>query len=252
MPLKKLFTLFIFVLLYFGANAQELVTDRPDQTESSCTVPLKSFQIETGFLLQNEKLGSEKQLFLPTTLFRYGLSRTVELRLGEQLIFQDNNFSSETNFGIGDLELGAKVQILKRENANTEIAFLSHVVLPIATDGLSVEKVGVINKIAISHPLTNALGFGYNIGYNYFGEGNGDLTYSSVFGIAISENIGTYAEVYGELVDTKEFVTNFDAGLTYLLKPNFQIDFSFGLGINQKMNYFAVGFSWNINANGES
>jgi len=34
---------------------------------------------------------------------------------------------------------------------------------------------------------------------------------------------------------------NSDAGITYLIKKNLQIDFSSGLGLNQKMNYFSIG-----------
>ena len=51
--------------------AQEIVTDRPDQTESSTTIPNKSFQIEMGFGSGN--YNSERLSLLPTTLFRYGL-----------------------------------------------------------------------------------------------------------------------------------------------------------------------------------
>ena len=39
---------------------------------------------------------------------------------------------------------------------------------------------------------------------------------------------------------------NFDAGLTYLIQDNFQLDASFGTGINHNMNYFSVGASINI------
>ena len=37
-------------LLNTAIMAQTIVTDRPDQTESSSTVPLGSLQIEGGFL----------------------------------------------------------------------------------------------------------------------------------------------------------------------------------------------------------
>ena len=49
----------LFPLLFLSvfARAQttpELITDRPDQTESSSVVPHKFLQIETGFLLENK------------------------------------------------------------------------------------------------------------------------------------------------------------------------------------------------------
>jgi biopolymer transport protein ExbD len=42
----------------------------------------------------------------------------------------------------------------------------------------------------------------------------------------------------------KEFVLNFDTGFTYLANENLQFDFSFGTGLNHRMNYLSIGFSW--------
>jgi hypothetical protein len=41
-------------------------------------------------------------------------------------------------------------------------------------------------------------------------------------------------------------VLNFDAGLTYLVKDNVQLDFSFGTGLTHKMNYISLGCCWKI------
>ena len=90
---------------------------------------------------------------------------------------------------------------------------------------------------------------GYNLGYNYYGIGNGDLTYSLVLGIGLSDKMGMYVETFGEYFDFAELTSNFDSGLTYLVKDNLQLDFSLGLGLTQIMNDFSLGFSWNINCN---
>lgn len=110
-------------------------------------------------------------------------------------------------------------------------------------------NLGTINKLAVSHSLTEHLDLGYNLGYNYSGHGRGDLTYSVALGIGLSEKIGMYLETYGEYSDFRQINLNYDGGFTYLLKKNLQLDFSLGIGINQKMNYFSLGFSWNINGN---
>jgi hypothetical protein len=226
----------------------EIVTDRPDQTESSTTIPLKSLQIECGVLSGNYNFNnsSEKLFLIPTTLFRYGLTKNIELRLVEQLISVQNKQTSEENFGLSDLEVGAKIQILKNPAINTEIAFISHLVLPTGAVSITNEHVGTINKLAISHGLTDFLDLGYNIGYNYFGHEKGYLTYSLVFGLGLTDRIGAYVETYGEVAEFTDWVSNFDSGITYLVRNNMQLDFSFGLGLNQKMNYFSAGFSWNI------
>ena len=241
---------YIFMLLLIGLavemTAQTIVTDRPDQTESSLTVPHKSFQIEAGALFGDLNNESQRLYLIPTTLFRYGLFRGIELRLGENLVNYFSEATSDSKFGLSDLELGAKFQILNREDVNTKIAFLSHVVLPTGTEGLSTEKYGTINKLAISHELNSFTSLGYNVGYNYFGHSKGNLTYSLALGAAFNDKLGGYLEFYGKWRDFDNFLINFDSGITYLLQENLQLDFSFGLGLNHRMNYFAVGFSWNI------
>ena len=146
--------------------------------------------------------------------------------------------------GISDLEIGTKIQLLKKNNVNTEIAFISHLLLPTGSEEISSDVFGTINKIAVSHTLSGNLNLGYNFGYNYLGEGTGDLTYSLAFGIGINENAGVYIEPFGEVSNMEEFLLNCDTGFTYLVNPHFQLDFSFGTGITQRMNYISVGFSW--------
>ncbi|MCU4164700.1 transporter [Carboxylicivirga caseinilyticus] len=239
--MKKILLLLISCLFAgFQVFSQHIITDRPDQTESSSTIPIRSFQIESGLMVENLNRSSDRAYFIPTTLFRYGLSRIFELRLGEQLV----NYSGKT--ALSDLELGFKVQILRKDAIDTEIAFLSHVLIPTGTEWISSNSVGSVSKLAISQPLSDALGVGTNLGYANCGEGNGDFLYSAVLSVGLTEKLGSYYEVYGEYTNMNQWISNFDAGLTYLLKSNFQLDLSFGLGLNQTMNYLALGFSWNI------
>lgn len=248
--MKKIngFILGIFCLSSTVNFAQKIVTDRPDQTESSSTVPKNSLQIESGMLLRYAEEGeiSLREIAVPSTLFRYGISKGLELRVVNQYVNIKEENSGKEISGITDLEVGVKIQLLKNENKNTEIAFLSHMILPTGTKEVSFEKVGTINKLSISHQLGDKVGLGYNVGYNYFGIGNGFLTYSMAIGVEINERAALYVEPYGDIGIFNEHLANIDAGFTYLLKDNFQLDFSFGTGLNYTMNYLSAGFSWNI------
>ena len=241
--------LLLVLLLLSSVNyGQELITDRPDQTESSSTVPKRSLQIESGLLVgfaEGEDI-SLREILAPTTLFRYGITKGFEIRVVNQFISIKNKNTGEEFAGIGDLEVGAKIQIFQKEGVNTEIAFLTHVLLPTGTDEVSIGNYGTINKLSISHEITDNIGIGYNVGYNYFGIENGFFTYSLVFGFGFTEKAAFYLETYGNVGILDEYLANFDTGFTYLLKPNFQLDFSFGTGINYTMNYISAGFSWNI------
>lgn len=241
---RLFFSCFLILIITSGDINAQIVTDRPDQTESSSTVGFGDLQIESGILVGyvGSETASVRQILLPTNLLRYGLTKGVELRLLSQ--FETQKTGDVTVQGISDIEIGTKIQILKNENKNTEIALLSHLVAPTGTTELTSSKFGTVNKLCISHAIGNNLGIGYNLGYNYFGENNGDFTYSIALAAGVNEKVGVYIEPYGEVVDFNEFVLNFDAGFTYLANDNLQFDFSFGTGVNEKMNYISVGFSW--------
>ncbi|SFZ89895.1 Putative MetA-pathway of phenol degradation [Flaviramulus basaltis] len=248
MKSRFIIAILFFLVTYFSGNTQTIITDRPDQTESSSTVNKGSLQIESGILLafNEDDLISERQILAPTTLFRYGISKVLEIRVLSQFeSLKDQNTSQKIN-GISDLEIGTKIQLFKKENVNTEIAFLSHVILPTGSKSLTNDAFGTINKLSISHELNNTMGLGYNVGYDYFGKGNGDLTYSVALGISITEIFSFYIEPYGALLDFNNYESNFDAGITYLIQDNCQLDFSFGTGINHTMNYLSIGCSINI------
>lgn len=244
----KKYILIALVVFTKQLIAQQIITDRPDQTEASSTVPKSSLQIESGILIGFTEIDTNKkrQLLAPTTLFRYGITKGIEIRVLNQFESIENQITSEETNGISDLEVGTKIQLLKKENINTEVAFLSHLIVPIGSKELSNIKFGTINKLAISHKLNDNIGIGYNLGYNYFGDGKGDLTYSLALGISITNKVAIYVEPYGDITELKKHLSNFDAGFTYLLRDNFQLDFSFGTGINYTMNYISAGFSWNI------
>lgn len=225
-------------------NAQ-IVTDRPDQTESSTTIPKNSLQVEMGF--GTGDFDGTRISLLPTALFRYGIFETLELRLAEHVTIYDDLANDDPEFGLSDMEVGFKLQVLRKEGVNSEIAFISHLILPTGSPDLTNSTLGTVNKVAISHTINDLIGLGYNLGYNYFGDGNGDLTYSAALSFGLSDKFGMFVEPFGEYSNLTTWTSNLDGGLTYLLKDNFQLDFSLGVGLNHKMNFFAIGFSWNNN-----
>jgi len=244
--MNKKLILVILVIIIGGEIDAQIITDRPDQTESSSTIARGGLQIESGVFMGYEggEFFSTRQTFLPTNLFRYGITNGFELRILNQ--FEGLEVDNNSFQGISDLEIGAKIQMLKKESLNTEIAFLTHLIIPSGTHELTSGKYGSINKICISHELNENTEIGYNLGYNYFGEGDGDLTYSLALGIGVNDKVGIYIEPYGEVINLEEFILNFDSGITYLVNQNLQLDFSFGTGINHRMNYISAGCSWLI------
>jgi hypothetical protein len=150
--MSKFLLAFVLMILSRALFSQDIVTDRPDQTETSSTIPFKSLQTEAGFLLESSK-DATSYLF-PTVLFRYGILDILEVRLNEQFMSLREKKSSETYFGLSDLEPGIKVQILKKEEINTEIAFITHLILPTVLNGQPEKTPALMLKFACRMFLT--------------------------------------------------------------------------------------------------
>ena len=225
-------------LLISSFSWGQISTDRPDQTEASVVLPKNMLQIESGVIFQDEEVFN--------TLFRYGISEKFELRLNTNYLQLDSpdglNIPSPR---FGDIEIGAKIQIFKSLESSTSIAFLTHLSLPTASKYYTNGGYGTLNRFLISHDLSDTFSIGYNLGYNKIYGQKGLFVYT----LALAKSInswGVYAELYGEEAKgDSQF--NFDAGLTYLIKDGFQLDISFGEGINNELSYFSLGASWNYN-----
>jgi len=230
-------------------EVENIITDRPDQTESSATVGNNAFQIETGPVL-NVYDAYNNQLDL-ISLFRYGLGDNFEFRLVSGIGRTHSTFTTvegvqNLNYTeIANLELGLKYRFVN--TSSLMLCYLGHIVLPSGTfsNGFG-EKIGIVNILGIETNLTDRMSIGSNLGYTYFGEGKGDATYTLALGSGLTDKIGFYAEIYGRLIEFEEVTTDFDAGFTYLVKPNLQFDFSFGTGITAPSNYYSMGVSWRL------
>ena len=252
MQKSKLILLLTIILLGFSINAQ-IVTERPTQSESASTLPKNSFQIESGMIYQ--KSGDSPRTAInitaPSTLFRYGLFKFMELRVISS--YQNDIFLNTSAFpniysGFNDMEVGTKIQIFKKENSKTEIAFLTHLVVPTGSTLFTDNNYASINKIAVSHSITDFFGVGYNVGYKYFTTGDNIMLYSLSLGFNVTDKFGFFIEPYGDLIDINTHNSSINGGIFYQLKENLQADFSLGTGINHQMNFFAVGFGWNISS----
>jgi len=68
MKLLLVFLTFLRFNIYAQSEVNELITDRPDITESAVTFPFNSIQIETGFQLDNysNKLLNQTDYHIPS------------------------------------------------------------------------------------------------------------------------------------------------------------------------------------------
>lgn len=230
-----------------GAKAQdeipELVTDRPDQTESSAVIPHKSLQIETGFVMANNPTDftEQKSFAYNTTLIRYGLLENLELRLGMEylgdVVTMKNTDTTNTISGLSQVYAGFKVKIAEEDGWKPEIAFLGGLVLPFTAGKDFKPEYSAANiRFSFAHTLSDKFAIGYNLGAEWDGEtAVPGYFYSVALGIGLTDKLGMFVEGFGLLPEEGESEHLFDAGFTYLVLPNFQLDLSGGIGLIMKM-----------------
>jgi hypothetical protein len=240
---------------------EELITDRPDQTESPNVVPKGRGQLEVGFTKTREDESGMRTDTLegPGTLLRLGLAERFELRLGwtglvdEELQVAGLKLDDD---GVGDTEVGAKYALRTGEGGGPEIAVLGGASLPTGDEDFSSDRVDPAVRVSVAHALTDTLGLGYNVGVEWETErgsdGGRDTLSSGIYtlalGIGVTDRLGAFVELFGAVPASAEGspAHSLDGGATYLLRDNLQLDLAGGVGLSDAADdwFMGVGVSW--------
>ncbi len=232
-----------------------LIGDRPDFTESSCTVGRGVLQIESGYTYVYDRT-ADAQVdghVLPEALLRIGLTDYLELRIG----WEGYVFSREKDLGTGavdhtdgatDLDLGFKLEFNEQEGWIPESALIVSCTAPTGHPLITSNQVDTVVNYCYGWEFSEGFSLGCSTGNLWTADGAGDqftVTFqSAVLGMALSEKSGTFFEWYvlcpGGSDDNRaqHYV---DTGLTYLVTPNFQIDWHIGMGISDAADDFYTG-----------
>jgi len=198
-------------------------------TEGTDIIDKVNTQIESSWTFNSDR-GSLNNLF------RIGIFKGIELRFSTNLISGHEDMTGLFP-SLDNLEFGAKFKILDKKEALTKISFLSH--LSVSTK-YSDNSGGLLNRILVSHELSESFELAYNLGYTkYFEQDNGLVVYSLVVAKSFG-NFGAFVEIFGESY------SSWDLGITYLIKDNLQADISYGQGINNELSYLSIGAAWNF------
>ena len=225
----KNYIILILFSLTFSNNFGQISTDRPDQTEGTHVLRNGDFQIESGWTFNSDG-GSLNNLL------RIGTFKGIELRFSTNLISGHEDMTGLFP-SLDNLEFGAKFKILDKKETLTKISFLSH--LSVSTE-YSDNSGGLLNRVLVSHELSESFELAYNLGYTkYFEQDNGLVVYSLVVAKSFG-NLGAFVEIFGESY------SSWDLGITYLIKDNLQADISYGQGINNELSYLSIGAAWNF------
>ena len=232
-----------------------LVTDRPDATEASSTVGKGVLQIETGGLYESFKDNSIQfeNYTYNTTLVRYGILDNLELRLGwdfvEGITKINGTKLDNVTSGLSPLLLGVKLDIAEEKSGMPEIALIGHV-FPLFSAGQDYrpETTAIDFRFSFSHTLSETSSIAYNLGAQWGNDSpEAAAIYTVAYGYSFTDKFGMYAELYGDLPEDSSANHYWDAGFTYLVSNDLQLDTYFGTSITEGQDILiGLGASFRI------
>ena len=224
----------------------EIVTDRPDVTESSIVVPKGSLQVENGATWTTDH-GSQN-FDLSESLIRLGAATRTEFRLVVPNYL--GGITGSDVSGFGDFALGLKQQ-LGPLPGGFDLSLIIAVSLPTGASRVSSHGYDPFIKF----PWSKELRAGWSIGgmQSLFwntdgGKRNGVWEPTFYIEKEIKEPWDVFAEYAGDFAQQggpKE-IAHF--GTAYRFTSRQQVDFHFGFGLTHAApsHFFAVGYSFRL------
>jgi hypothetical protein len=245
---------FVFILSapeIFAQDSPRITADRPDQSESSLTVPADALQIETGFIYQKQKFSGSSvpvendNLILAATLLRYGVSPNVEFRFSGEYFYGQNltgEFKSVMQ-GVQNISLGMKINLRKDEKIFSSVGIIVQSVIPFGNEKLRPGNFAPGVILLVDQELPDKFSFSFNAGTEKdpFIRENSFL-YSGSLSYDLSGRISSFIEVYGYAYKNRAPSNYLDFGITYLFKRNIQLDFSAGNTLRGGLTDYFGGF----------
>ena len=238
--------LLLVTLVASSAVADDpLVTDRPDFTESTATVTRGRTQIELGYTFT--EIGDFEEQSFGEILLRIGWTEIVELRVGINSWLQVDGPGVDLS-GNEDLSLGCKIRLsdpLPPGSNLPQVALLFATTVPTGSDEFNAPDPQPSVTLALAWALSEKISLGGNIGYARLGESGdrfGEASASVSLGRSLGDRLGGYVEVYTlnrqEGRGDDQFV---NAGFTWALSADSQLDFRAGTGLDSESADFFVG-----------
>ena len=206
--------------LAIAQSDENINTDRPDQSEGVYTLPKGQFQIENGYVFSKEDSSANLML-------RYGLISNTEIRLEADFDLRTPDFSS-TTFSV------------KQRLYESEQRFIpSRGLIGYGQYSKTDAKAYTFDAcLAFESSLTDQLSLAYSARSS---EQFKNLDVTAQVNYAPNNKLWSFVEYYASYNGMRAPEHNINAGIAYLLKPNFQIDLSGGRTLWQPEPQYFVG-----------
>lgn len=243
---------------------EPLVTDRPDFTESTETIPPGHFQLEAGYTFTLDREDDVRvRDHSPELLLRIGVVENFELRVawsGYSFTETQSNATSPAgrpftrevwDQGANDLSLGFKLKLLEQDGWVPNFGILGELSMPTGSSAFTAGDVEPKLGLLWAYDLTDDVGLAGNINFSVLnddGERFFQTATSLSLAVALTEQLGGYVEYFGFFPggENADMAHTLNGGFTYLITKDFQLDARAGFGLNEQADDFfaGIGFSW--------
>jgi hypothetical protein len=229
---------------------RDLSTDRPDTTESPYSVDAGRFQLEMSLIdfthdRRNSARETRNALAVSPLLLKAGLLHDLDLQLGldpwvHEEVEDRRTGESATVSGFGDTFLRAKWNLWGNDSGMTAFALMPYIKLPTAHRDIGNGEVegGLIAPLAVSLPAEFSLGLMAEIDAVRNADDDryvADFLHTLALGHDLVDELGAYIEYAGlsDLSGEEAYRAYFDAGLTFAISSEVQIDCGIRVGLTQ-------------------
>jgi len=221
--------LLIALLVAQPLQAQDaLSTDRPDFTDSPITVGQGTLQVEAG--LSHQATGNASILTTGEGIIRYGLRPGFELRVGIPSLISGDGVDG----GLSDMSVGIKWTIAQLENG-TDMGLVASTTLPTGSDDFTADDPNPTVTLALGKPLTQRVSLASQLSSTLFMAGDDWKALwnaAAVLSAPINAQVGAFAGLKVEQIPDVDARLFIQAGVTYPVSDDFQLDLHAGTGLN--------------------
>jgi hypothetical protein len=229
-----------------GKKIEEMSVDMPDETQETDLVEKGQWQVETAYLHNVYKQGSHSSI--GQGLFRYGVSKHLEMRLLVEAGSELERYIEETVQSTYPAALSAKILLLKDHKGLPDISLVTFLQLPF----YNVSK----NKKAYWSPIfllafQNKFGEKWKLEYNagiqqeaystdWAWMGNTAIHYQ------LSDHVELFAEYFAQYQSGEDPQHNVGAGIAYQVNNFIEFFGMAGGTVNyaESNRYVNVGFAF--------
>ena len=222
----------------------EIITDRPDVTNSSVVVPEGSLQIENGVNLSARD--GDRSVDGTNTRLRFGIANCLEFLVDTPTYFSD--ISNPQKSGFSDVAPALKWQI-SPVPGKVDLSAVFGVALPTGSAGIAGPGAQPYLQFPWSWELRS--GWGLSGMFTEFFRPSDPISRrvtetTFVIEKKVTERASLFVEYVGDYPESRSPAQLLNSGGLYRLGPNQQLDFHVALGLNHNAPSYIVGVGYSV------